>query len=38
MFEVAFTWIKQFIDLLPSLIAVYVLFDLMGSILFGRGY
>lgn len=35
MFEVAQTWITQLIDFLPSLIAVYVLFDLMGSLMPG---
>lgn len=35
MFEVAEVWITQLIDFLPSLIAIYVLFDLMGSLMPG---
>ena len=35
MFEVAATWITQLIDSLPSMIAVYIIFDLMGSLMPG---
>lgn len=33
MFEVIKTYMLQFIDLLPSIIGLYVLFDFMGSLL-----
>lgn len=36
MFDVTLTFISQLIELLPSLISLYILFDFIGSILFGR--
>lgn len=36
MFEVTLTFISQLIELLPGLIGLYILFDFIGSILFGR--
>ena len=34
-FEVAETWLTQLIDWLPSLIGLYCLFDLMGTLMPG---
>ncbi len=36
MFEVATTLLSNFIDMLPYLIAFYLIFDFLGSLLFGR--
>lgn len=36
MFEVTLTFISQLIELLPGLIGLYILFDFIGTILFGR--
>lgn len=36
MFNVALTFISQLIDLLPGLIGLYILFDFIGMLLFGR--
>lgn len=36
MFDIALTFMSRLIDLLPSLISIYILFDFMGSLLFGR--
>lgn len=36
MFDVTLTFLSQLIGLLPSLIALYILFDFIGTILFGR--
>lgn len=33
MFEVIKTYMLQFIDLLPGIIGLYILFDFMGSLL-----
>lgn len=39
MFEVATTFLSQLIDLIPGLIGLYLVFDFIGSLLFGkRGY
>lgn len=35
MFEVAETWLTQLIDWLPSLVGLFCLFDLMGSLMPG---
>lgn len=35
MFEIALTFMKQLVDLIVPIIAVYILFDFMGSLLFG---
>lgn len=36
MFDVTLTFISQLIELLPGLIGLYILFDFIGTILFGR--
>lgn len=36
MFEVALTFLSQLIELLPGLIALYILFDFIGMLIFGR--
>lgn len=36
MFEIALTFLSQLIDLLVPLIAIYILFDWIGTLLFGR--
>lgn len=36
MFEVALTFLSQMIDLIPGLIGIYILFDFIGTLLFGR--
>lgn len=37
MFDVVLTFLSQLIDLMPFLIGLYILFDFIGSLLFGRG-
>lgn len=36
MFDVTLTFLSQLIDLIPGLIGLYILFDFIGTILFGR--
>ena len=36
MFEIALTVLEQLITLIPSLIGLYILFDFVGMLLFGR--
>lgn len=36
MFECAETMLVQLIDIMPAVIGVYLLFDLTGSLLFGK--
>lgn len=36
MFEISLTFVSQLIDLLPALIALYILFDFVGMLLFGK--
>lgn len=36
MFEIAVQFMVQLVDLLPGVIILYVLFDLVGHLLFGR--
>lgn len=36
MFEIAIQFMVQLVDLLPGVIVIYVLFDLVGNLLFGR--
>lgn len=36
MFEVATTFLEQLITLIPGFIGLYVLFDLIGALLFGK--
>lgn len=37
MFEASLQFMVQLVDLIPGVIGVYVLFDLLGSLLFGKG-
>lgn len=36
MFDVTLTFMKQLCDLIVPLITLYVLFDFLGSLLFGK--
>lgn len=36
MFEVATQLMIQLVDLLPGIIVIYILFDLLGNLVFGR--
>lgn len=36
MFEIAEQFFVQLIDLMPAVFGIYVLFDLIGSLLFGK--
>jgi len=36
MFEVAETFLVQFVGLFPAILGLWLLFDLTGSLLFGR--
>lgn len=36
MFEVALQFLSQLIDLMIPMIAIYILFDFIGTLLFGR--
>lgn len=36
MFDVAIQFMEQLITLIPGIIAIYLLFDLLGSLLFGK--
>lgn len=36
MFEVALQFMSQLIDLIIPMIAIYILFDWIGTLLFGR--
>ena len=36
MFEIDLTFLEQLVTLIPSLIALYILFDFVGMLLFGR--
>lgn len=36
MFEIANQFMVQLIDLMPAVFGIYVLFDLIGSLLFGK--
>lgn len=36
MFDVALTFLSQLIDLIIPMIAIYILFDWIGTLLFGR--
>lgn len=36
MFDVAIQFLSQLIDFMPYLIALYILFDFIGSLLFGQ--
>lgn len=34
MFDIAMTELKQLVDLLPAFVSIWVLFDLIGGLLF----
>lgn len=36
MFEIAEQFLVQLVDLMPAVFGIYVLFDLIGSLLFGK--
>lgn len=36
MFDCALTFLTQLVSLIPGVIAIYILFDLIGSLLFGK--
>lgn len=36
MFEVAITFMVQLVDLIPPIFGLYILFDLIGGLLFGK--
>lgn len=36
MFECSLTLLNQLISIMPQLIAIFILFDLIGSLLFGK--
>ena len=36
MFEVVENLLIQFIDIIPYILGIYIIFDLTGSLLFGR--
>lgn len=36
MFDIATQFMVQLVDLIPAIIGIYVLFDLIGGLLFGK--
>lgn len=36
MFDIAIQFMVQLVDLMPAVIGLYILFDFMGSLLFGK--
>lgn len=36
MFDIATQFMIQLVDLIPGVIGIYLIFDLMGSLLFGK--
>lgn len=36
MFDIAIQFMVQLVDLIPGVIGIYLIFDLMGSLLFGK--
>lgn len=38
MFDVACQFFEQLIMLIPGIIGIYILFDLIGSLLFGKSW
>lgn len=36
MFDVAIDFMVQMVDLIPVVFALYIIFDFMGSLLFGK--
>jgi hypothetical protein len=37
MFEVTLAFMEQLVDLIVPCIAIYIIFDFIGSLLFGKG-
>lgn len=37
MFEIASQFMTKLVEFIPGVFGVYILFDLIGSLLFGRG-
>lgn len=36
MFDIATNFMVQLVDLIPAVIGIYLIFDLLGSLLFGK--
>lgn len=36
MFDIATQFMVQLVDLIPAVMGIYLIFDLMGSLLFGK--
>lgn len=36
MFDISIQFMVQLVDLIPGVIGIYILFDLIGSLLFGK--
>lgn len=36
MFDIATQFMVQLVDLIPGVMGIYLIFDLMGSLLFGK--
>lgn len=36
MFDIAISFMVQLVDYIPPVFAIYILFDLIGSLLFGK--
>lgn len=36
MFDIAIQFMVQLVDLIPGVIGIYLIFDLIGSLLFGK--
>ena len=36
MFEIALSFLSGLVDMLPAMIGIYILFDWVGTLLFGR--
>lgn len=36
MFDIALTFMSQLIEMLPAMIGIYILFDFIGTLLFGK--
>lgn len=37
MFDIAITFMVQLVYLIPAFIGIYLIFDLLGSLFFGKG-
>lgn len=36
MFDIAIEFMKQLVDIMPACFGLYILFDLIGTLLFGK--